>query len=136
VAGGTGLVLYLLVLTEFNDIAQYVWGKLLGRRKVVPTVSPGKSWAGLLGGVASTFVVAVLLAPWLTPLAVNHACVVGILIGLGGFFGDVTISALKRDLGIKDSGSVLPGHGGILDRVDSLTFTAPLFLHFIRWHYF
>lgn len=136
VAGGTGLVLYLLLLTELNDIAQYCWGKGIGGKKVVPTVSPGKSWAGLIGGIASTLVIAVLLAPVLTPLSFNHACVAGILVSLGGFFGDVTISALKRDLGIKDSGTMLPGHGGILDRVDSLTFTAPLFLHFVRWYYF
>ena len=136
VAGGTGLVLYLLLLTELNDIAQYCWGKSIGGKKVVPTVSPGKSWAGLLGGIATTLVVAVLLSPLLTPLSWNHACVAGIMVSLGGFFGDVTISALKRDLGIKDSGTMLPGHGGVLDRVDSLTFTAPLFLHFIRWYYF
>ncbi len=135
-AGGAGLVLYLVFLTQFNDVAQYVWGKLTGSHKVIPKVSPNKTWEGLLGGVATTVTLAVLLAPWLTPLGRIESLAAGLLIGIGGFIGDVTISALKRDLGVKDAGSLLPGHGGILDRVDSLTYTAPLFFHFVYYlHY-
>lgn len=135
-AGGAGLLFFLVFLTQFNDVAQYVWGKLLGRRKVVPTVSPGKTVEGLAGGVATTVVLASLLAPWLTPLDGWEAPAAGLLIGLAGFAGDVTLSALKRDLGVKDSGTLIPGHGGILDRVDSLTFAAPLFFHFVYYlHY-
>jgi phosphatidate cytidylyltransferase len=133
---GVGLVLYLLSLTEINDVAQYLWGKTCGRRKVVPDVSPNKTWAGLAGGVASTTVLALVLAPFLTPLSGWHALLVGVLIGVSGFFGDICVSAVKRDIGIKDTGNLLPGHGGILDRVDSLTFTAPLFFHFVRYFYF
>jgi phosphatidate cytidylyltransferase len=133
---GVGLVLYLISLTEINDVAQYLWGKSCGRRKVVPEVSPNKTWAGLVGGVASTTVLALVLAPALTPLSGWHALLVGALIGVTGFFGDICISAVKRDIGIKDTGNLLPGHGGILDRVDSLTFTAPLFFHFVRYLYF
>jgi phosphatidate cytidylyltransferase len=133
---GVGLVLYLLSLTEINDVAQYLWGKSCGRRKVVPDVSPNKTWAGLAGGVATTTVLALLLAPALTPLSGWHALLVGVLIGVAGFFGDICVSAVKRDIGIKDTGDLLPGHGGILDRVDSLTFTAPLFFHFMRYYYF
>lgn len=134
--GGAGLVLFLMFLTQFNDVAQYVWGKTLGRHKIIPKVSPKKTWEGFLGGVATTTLAAWLLAPHLTPLADWEAPVAGLLIGLAGFVGDVNISALKRDLGIKDSGSLIPGHGGILDRVDSLTFTAPLFFHFLYYlHY-
>jgi phosphatidate cytidylyltransferase len=136
VGGGPGLLLFLLILTEANDVAQYVWGKMLGRHKVVPKVSPGKTWEGLVGGVATTAALSALLAPWLTPLTLQHALIVGVLIGVAGFIGDITISALKRDLGIKDSGTMLPGHGGILDRLDSLTYTAPLFFHFVRYFYF
>jgi phosphatidate cytidylyltransferase len=135
-AGGQGLLLYLLVLTELNDVAQYIWGKTFGRHKVLPKVSPKKTVEGLLGGILTTIVAAVILAPFLTPLRPWEAGAMGLILGLGGFFGDVTISAVKRDLRIKDSGTILPGHGGILDRVDSLTFTAPLFFHLLYFmHY-
>ncbi len=134
--GGAGLVLFLVFLTQFNDVAQYLWGRMLGSRKVVPQVSPGKTWGGLLGGLGTTILLAAVLAPWLTPLSTGEALVAGVIIGLGGFIGDITISALKRDLHVKDSGDMIPGHGGILDRVDSLTYTAPLFFHFVYYlHY-
>ncbi len=134
--GGAGLVLFLMFLTQFNDVAQYVWGKLFGRHPIIPKVSPAKTWEGFVGGVATTTLAAGLLAPWLTPLVGWQAPAAGLLIGLAGFVGDVNISALKRDLGIKDSGKLIPGHGGVLDRVDSLTFTAPLFFHFLYYlHY-
>ena len=135
-AGGAGLLLFLVLLTELNDVAQYLWGKSLGRHKAAPTVSPNKSVEGLLGGVVTTTLAAWLIAPWLTPLSDYQAVAAGLLIGVFGFTGDLTLSAVKRDLGIKDSGALLPGHGGILDRVDSLTFTAPLFFHFLYYlHY-
>lgn len=133
--GGAGLVLFLVVLTQLNDVAQYLWGKSLGRHKAIPLVSPGKTVEGLLGGVATTTALAWLLAPRLTPLTPLQSLAAGLLIGIGGFVGDVVISALKRDLGIKDSGTLLPGHGGILDRIDSLSYTAPLFFHFVWYLY-
>lgn len=135
-AGGAGLVLYLVFLTQFNDVAQYTWGKMLGRHKVVPKVSPKKTVEGFVGGVATTTVLGWLLAPWLTPLSSVEGVTAGLLIGVAGFIGDVNISALKRDLGVKDSGQLIPGHGGILDRVDSLTYAAPLFFHYVKYlHY-
>lgn len=136
VAGGAGLLLYLVFLTAMNDISQYLWGKSLGRHQVLPTVSPKKTWEGLLGGMATTVVLAVILAPWLTPFNLVHSLAIGLLLGIAGFIGDVSVSALKRDLGVKDSGNLLPGHGGILDRIDSLTYTAPLFFHFTVYFYF
>jgi phosphatidate cytidylyltransferase len=135
-SGGAGLVLYLVLLTQANDVAQYLWGKSLGRHKVSPTVSPGKTLEGLLGGIATTTLLALLLGPLLTPLTLPHRIAAGLIISSFGFLGDITISALKRDLGVKDSGQLIPGHGGILDRIDSLTYTAPVFFHFVRFYYY
>jgi phosphatidate cytidylyltransferase len=136
IAGSAGLILYLVFLTEINDIAQYIWGKSCGRHPVTPTVSPNKTWEGLFGGILTTSILAIAIATWLTPFDWIHALGVGLIISCAGFIGDVTISALKRDLGVKDSGSSIPGHGGILDRLDSLTYTAPLFFHFTVYFYF
>ncbi len=133
---GVGLVLYLVFLTQFNDVAQFIWGKSMGRRKILPKVSPNKTWAGFIGGVVTTTLLGGLLGPLLTPMGWRMALLAGTIIGIGGFIGDVTISALKRDLQIKDTGNMLPGHGGILDRIDSLTYTAPLFFHFIYFFYY
>ena len=129
-AGNSGLLLFLVCLTQFNDVLQYVWGRCLGNTKIVPSISPSKTWAGLVGGVISTTLLAWLLAPVLTPFASISALAIGLIIGLGGFVGDVTMSAIKRDLGLKNTSNLIPGHGGILDRIDSLIFTAPLFYYF------
>ena len=133
---GAGLVLFLVVLTQVNDVAQFIWGKMLGKRKIIPKVSPNKTWEGFIGGVLTTTLIALLLAPLITPFSLLSSMVAGLYIGLTGFIGDVNISAVKRDLNIKDTSTAIPGHGGILDRVDSLTYTAPLFLHFTRFFYF
>ena len=132
VGGGAGLLLFLVLLAQLSDVAQYCCGTLFGRHKVAPRISPNKTWEGLVGGFAVTAVLSPLLAPWLTPFDVKEAMAAGILIAIAGFAGDLAISALKRDLGIKDSGHLLPGHGGVLDRIDSLIFSAPLFFHFTR----
>ncbi len=135
-AGGAGLLFYLVFLSQFNDVAQYTWGKLFGKHPVVPKVSPKKTVEGLLGGVLTTTLIGWLIAPYLTPLSGWWALLAGLIIGLSGFFGDVVISAVKRDIGVKDSGNLIPGHGGIMDRIDSLTFTAPLFFHYLYYlHY-
>lgn len=133
---GAGLVLFLVVLTQANDVAQFIWGKMLGKKKIIPKVSPNKTWAGFIGGVLTTTVLAVILAPLITPFSLLASIIAGLYIGLTGFIGDINISALKRDLNIKDTSAIIPGHGGILDRVDSLTYTAPLFFHFTRYFYF
>lgn len=133
---GALLALFLVGLTELNDITQYLWGKSLGRIKVIPSVSPNKTVAGFIGGLGSTMVLAMILGPILTPLNLGMSCLIGIIIGIAGFCGDIVMSAIKRDIGIKDSGTLLPGHGGILDRLDSLIFTAPLFFHFMRYFYY
>lgn len=135
-AGPVGLVLFLIFITQLNDVSQYVWGKSFGRHKITPKVSPNKTWEGFIGGVCTITLAASFLSSWLTPMSWLEGLLAGAIIGVGGFFGDVVISAVKRDLQIKDSGTLIPGHGGILDRLDSLMFTAPLFFHFIYYlHY-
>lgn len=135
-AGGMGLVLFLLFITQFNDVCQYIWGKLLGRHKIIPKVSPNKTWEGFVGGVTTVTLGAGFVAPYLTPMSAIEGFGAGLIIGLGGFIGDVVISSVKRDLQIKDSGNLIPGHGGILDRMDSLIYTAPLFFHYLYYlHY-
>ena len=135
-AGGAGLMVYIIFLAQFNDVLQYTWGKLFGKHPIIPKVSPNKTWEGFIGGVVTTTILALILSQWLTPLSLPMALIAGVLISVTGFIGDVTISAVKRDLGIKDSGSLLPGHGGILDRIDSLIYSAPLFFHFIYYFYY
>ena len=136
VAGGLGLLFFLVMLTQFNDVAQFTWGKLLGRHKVTPSVSPKKTWEGLIGGIATTTLVAALIGPYLTPMDWQWSALAGLVIGVAGFLGDITMSAMKRDLGVKDASGLIPGHGGILDRVDSITYAAPIFAHFFRYFFF
>ena len=135
-AGAMGPVLFLLFMTQFNDVCQYVWGKMLGKNKIIPKVSPNKTWEGFVGGLTSVTIVSCFLAPALTPLDWMQGLVAGLIIGVSGFFGDVVISSVKRDLQIKDSGNLIPGHGGLLDRLDSIIYTAPLFFHYLYYlHY-
>lgn len=133
---GAGLLLLLLILTEFNDVAQFVAGKSFGRHKITPKVSPNKTVEGFVGGLIATTILAAVLAPWLSPIDNLPGALIGATLAAAGFCGDIVMSAVKRDLGIKDTGTILPGHGGILDRVDSLVFTAPLFFHIVRYFYF
>lgn len=135
-AQGAMLLFYLVALTQLNDVAQYLWGKAFGRCKVAPKVSPNKTLEGFLGGALTTCLLGWLLGPLLTPFSPLHAALAGLLIGVMGFIGDIVISAVKRDIGVKDSGRLLPGHGGVLDRLDSLTYTAPLFFHYVHYLYF
>jgi phosphatidate cytidylyltransferase len=132
-AGGAGLVFFLIFITQLNDVAQYCWGKAFGRIKITPTVSPNKTWEGAIGGWLTTAVVFYLLAPYFTPLSPPHAAIMGMIIPMAGFFGDITMSAVKRDLGVKDTSRLIPGHGGVLDRLDSLTFAAPVYFHLLAY---
>lgn len=136
VGGGVGLLLFVLFITVFNDFAQYVWGKSIGKHKIIPKVSPNKTWEGFIGGILTTSVISAVLAPYLTPLTTPQGIFAGFALSIAGFLGDVIMSAIKRDLGVKDTGTLLPGHGGILDRLDSLIFTAPLFFHYVVYLHF
>ncbi|HEX3918018.1 MAG TPA: phosphatidate cytidylyltransferase [Caulobacteraceae bacterium] len=132
-AGPAGLVFLLLLATEANDVAQYCWGKLFGRRKIMPRVSPNKTWEGFLGGWVTTAALIWFAGPVFAPLAGSDLAIMAVLLPLAGFAGDVTMSAVKRDLGVKDTSQLIPGHGGILDRIDSLTFTTPLYFHLLTF---
>ncbi len=126
-------ILYLITLTQANDIAQFISGKLFGKKKILPKISSGKTWEGFIGGVLFSIAFGAMIGPLMTPLSPTLAALSGLLIGIAGFLGDVTFSAMKRDLKIKDASMMLPGHGGIIDRIDSLTFTTPLFFHFFNY---
>jgi phosphatidate cytidylyltransferase len=130
-----GPLLFLVALTELNDVAQFTWGKLTGRHKIIPKVSPKKTWEGFIGGVLTTALVAYFVGPYLTPMTSLWSGAAGAMIAGTGFLGDVTISACKRDLGVKDASNLIPGHGGILDRVDSLIYSAPVFYHLLHYFY-
>ena len=149
--GATGWFLYLVVLTETNDITQALWGRRFGKHKLTPRISPNKTREGFFGGFLTTIILAIALAPLLTPFAepvhlrwsahsisISYiwAVMAGLIITLAGLLGDLTMSAVKRDAGVKDSGALVPGQGGILDRIDSLTFTAPLFFYFVYFLYY
>ncbi len=131
-AGGRGLLLFLVFLTEINDVMQFTWGKLFGKYKIIPKVSPNKTWEGLIGGLICTTGIGYLLA-FLTPLNTYQVLFVSFFIALAGFIGDIVMSSIKRDIGVKDTGSTIPGHGGVLDRIDSLAYTAPTFFHLVYY---
>ena len=126
------LLIYLVMIVQLDDVLQYCWGKLLGKHKLAPSVSPSKTWEGLVGGVTSAALVAVLLTP-MTPFAWWQSGLLGLLIALAGTAGGIVMSAIKRDAGVKDYGFLIQGHGGVMDRLDSLTFAAPLFFHVVRY---
>lgn len=131
-AGAGGLILFLIMLTAFNDVFQFTWGKILGKRKILPTISPNKTWAGFVGGVLTTAVLGYLMR-FLTPLLGYQAFLIGLAIGIMGFLGDSLISAIKRDLKIKDTDDIIPGHGGAMDRLDSIVLTTPVFYHLLSY---
>ena len=128
------LMLYLVLVDQLSDVMQYVWGKLLGRHKIAPLVSPNKTWEGFLGGVLSASAIGTALW-WMTPFTPAVAAALSLTIALMGFAGGLTMSAIKRDRGVKDYGTLIKGHGGILDRMDSLCFAAPIFFHTVRYFY-
>lgn len=128
--GGMGLLIYLLVLTQFNDVLQFCFGKALGRHKLAPQISPNKTWEGFLGGLLGTTLLAYAFS-FLTFFNWWQALITGALLSVAGLFGDLNISAIKRDLGVKDLGQFIRGHGGLLDRLDSLTFTAVVFYYLV-----
>lgn len=137
--GTAGRFLFLVLLTEMNDIMQAIVGRKFGKHKITPLVSPNKSFEGLVGGLATTILLSVALAPLMTTITFNRSLAeglglsifAGVLISVSGFLGDINMSAIKRDAGVKDGSSLLPGMGGVIDRIDSLIFTGPTFYYFV-----
>lgn len=127
------LLFFLITVVQLSDVLQYVFGKLFGKHKVAPRVSPAKTWEGLIGGGLSAAAIGAALF-WITPFAPWEAALLALTIVLAGFAGGLVLSAVKRSLGAKDWGTMIEGHGGALDRMDSVSFSAPVFFHLV--HYF
>lgn len=126
------LIAFLVVVVQMSDVLQYVWGKLLGRHRIAPALSPSKTVEGFAGGVLSATAVGAALW-WITPFNPWQAALFALAITVMGFLGGLVMSAIKRDRGVKDWGTAIEGHGGILDRLDSVVFAAPIFFHLVRY---
>jgi phosphatidate cytidylyltransferase len=128
------LVIFLLIVVQSSDVLQYVWGKLLGRHKIAPSLSPSKTWEGFVGGVACATLLGTAL--WrITPFSPLQAAAMSLTATLMAFFGGLVMSAIKRDRGVKDWGHLIEGHGGMLDRLDSVAFSAPILFHLTRYYF-
>jgi phosphatidate cytidylyltransferase len=128
------LLLWFVIVVQMNDVLQYIWGKTLGKHAIAPKVSPNKTWEGFIGGTASAVLVGAIFY-FITPFDPRQAAGMALTVALMGFCGGLVMSAIKRDRGIKDFGSSIAGHGGMLDRIDSLCFSAPVFYHFTRYYF-
>jgi phosphatidate cytidylyltransferase len=126
------LIAFLVATVQGSDVLQYVFGKLFGKHRIAPNISPSKTWEGFVGGVASASLLGAGLA-WLTPFSPLQAGALAATACVMGFFGGLVASAIKRDRGVKDWGHMIEGHGGMLDRADSLVFSAPVFFHIVRY---
>lgn len=131
-AGNGGMILFLVLITELNDIFQFTSGKLFGKTKIIPSVSPNKTVEGFLGGLILTTITGYFLN-FLLPINTDKTIILTILLCIVGFGGDITLSAVKREHKIKDMGTSIPGHGGMMDRLDSLAFTSITFFYLIRY---
>jgi len=132
---GVGHVVFVFLLTELNDVCAFSVGKAIGRHPLSPRISPGKTIEGSLGALVGTIGFAFFLRYAVPEFSTTHLVLIAALISITGTLGDLTMSFIKRDLGIKDMGKVIPGHGGLLDRFDSLIFVAPVFFHFTVYFY-
>jgi phosphatidate cytidylyltransferase len=129
---GTGILLFVIVLIAFNDVIEYVWDRLIGHKKILPNISRGQTWEGFLLGIISTGALAYVIR-FLTPFTDLQTIGIGMLVGICGFFGGAILQAIKQDLQIKDTGEVLSGHGGVMDRLDSVVVAVPIYYHIVRY---
>ncbi len=128
------LLFFVVLITQLSDVFQYVFGKTMGRRKIAPLISPGKTWEGLVGGGLTAVALGTSLW-WVTPFSPVAAAVMSAVLVVAGFLGGLVMSAVKRSIGAKDWGRGIPGHGGVLDRMDSLLFAAPVFFHLTGYYF-
>jgi phosphatidate cytidylyltransferase len=131
---GPKLMFFLVLVVQLSDVLQYVWGKSVGRRRVAPSISPNKTWEGLVGGLGCATALGAATW-WATPFSPAAAALMAFVLTTMGFAGGLIMSAIKRDRGVKDYGALIGGHGGVLDRIDSLCFAAPIYFHLIRYLY-
>lgn len=127
-----GVLFYLILIVQIGDVMQYVWSRLLGKRVIAPRINASRTWEGFFGAVISTMLVGAVLHG-LTPFNPWEAAFLSMVTAVMGFAGGMTMSAIKRDRGVKDYGTLVEGHAGILDRIDSLCFAAPVFFHLTRF---
>jgi phosphatidate cytidylyltransferase len=125
------LLFFFVLVVQMGDVLQYFWSKLLGQRVIAPAINPDKTWEGFLGGVGSATMLGAALY-WATPFQPWQAAGLAAVTAISGFAGGMTMSAIKRDRGVRDYGTLVTGHGGVLDRIDSVCFAAPVFYHMVR----
>lgn len=128
------LLVWFILVVQASDVLQYVWGKLLGHHRLAPRLSPNKTWEGFVGGVGCAVLLGAALW-WATPFSPGQAAAMALIVTLMGAAGGLVLSAVKRDRGVKDYGTLVAGHGGVLDRIDSLAFAAPVFFHLTRFFF-
>lgn len=129
-----GLLFYFVLIVQLGDVFQYAWGQFLGRRVIAPDINVSRTWEGFFGGVATTTLIGGLLW-WATPFRLWEAACFSLVIAVMGFAGGMTMSAIKRDRGVTDYGTLVQGHAGVLDRIDSICFAAPVFFHLTRYYF-
>ena len=127
------LLFFFILMVQLSDVFQYAWSQLPSKHPMVPTINPTKTWEGLLGGTATSALVGAALC-WATPFPSWMAALMSMVVALMGTAGSLTMSAIKRDRGVKDYGTLVEGHGGVLDRIDSICFAAPVFFHFTQYY--
>ena len=128
------LLFYFVLLVQLNDVFQYGWGQLVGKHVIAPQINASRTWEGFIGGVLSTMILGTLLY-WATPFQLWEAPCMALVVAIAGFAGTMTMSAVKRDRGVSDYGTLVQGHAGVLDRIDSICFAAPVFFHITRYFF-
>jgi phosphatidate cytidylyltransferase len=129
-----GLLFYFILMVQLGDLFQFLWDKLLGKHVIAPNINASRTWEGFVLGVLSTAMAGTVLW-WVTPFGFLGSTLMAGIVGVMGFAGGMTMSAIKRDRGVRDYGTLVQGHAGVLDRLDSICFAAPVFFHLTRYFF-